>query len=75
MLRRYITSALLGIKSARLRSVLTVLGISMGIFLVVILLAIAKGAQHDIISRITDLGANTITVQSANKSISDRQAD
>lgn len=64
MLRKYLTSAIIGIRSARIRSVLTILGITMGIFMVVTLLAVGRGAQEDVVGRITDLGANIITVQS-----------
>jgi len=74
MLSKYATSALLGVRSARLRSVLTILGIAMGIFLVVTLLAVGKGAQHDVISRITDLGADVITVQSTNQNQTQSQS-
>ncbi len=46
----------------------------MGIFLVVTLLAVGKGAQHDVVSRITDLGADVITVQSTNQNLTSTQA-
>lgn len=74
MLRKYLTAAFLGVKSARLRSFLTVLGIAMGIFLVITILAVGEGTQKDVVSRITDLGANIITVQSVNQDLSQAQS-
>ena len=64
MLRKYVVSAYLGVKSARLRSVLTILGITMGIFMVITLLAVGRGAQDDVVKRVTDLGANIVAIQS-----------
>ena len=57
--------ALRALASNKLRSVLTMLGIVIGVGAVVALMAIGNGATSDITSRVQDIGSNVITVQSA----------
>ena len=52
-----------GISSNRMRSILTVLGIIMGIAAVIILLAIGQGAQIETQKQIQSLGSNLIYVR------------
>ncbi len=49
--------------AARLRAVLTMLGIIIGVGSIVALVAVAQGATSGITSRITSLGTNLLTVQ------------
>lgn len=54
--------ALLAMNAHRLRTFLTMLGIIIGIASVVSVVALGKGSQEQILSNISSLGTNTITV-------------
>lgn len=56
--------ALYSIQSNKLRSMLTMLGMIIGVASVIILLAAGKGAQSMILSQVQNLGSNIIFVQS-----------
>ena len=56
-------SAWVGVLSHKLRSFLTILGIVIGVGAVIALMSIGKGAQADIVSRISTLGSNLITIR------------
>ena len=56
--------ALSGIATGGLRSVLTVLGVAIGVASVVSLLAIGEGARQAVAAQYQSLGTNVITVQS-----------
>ncbi len=58
-------TALRALTSNKLRSVLTMLGIVIGVGAVVALMAIGNGATSDITTRVQDIGSNVITIQSA----------
>jgi len=54
--------ALGGIAANRLRSSLTVLGITIGVAAVIILVAVGRGSAVDVQKRIESLGTNTLTI-------------
>src|ERR1700678_1058688 len=51
-----------GIRTHRLRSGLTVLGILIGIAAVILTVGLGEGAQAQVSSEITDLGSNLLTI-------------
>ena len=51
-----------GVKSHKLRSSLTILGIVIGVASVIALMSIGRGAQASILSNIESLGSNLITI-------------
>lgn len=51
-----------GVTSHKLRSLLTILGIVIGVSAVIALMSIGKGAEADILSRIETLGANLVFI-------------
>jgi len=51
-----------GVTSHKLRSLLTILGIVIGVSAVIALMSIGKGAEQDILSRIETLGANLMMI-------------
>src|SRR5262249_15006982 len=51
-----------GIAANRLRSSLTVLGITVGVAAVIILVAVGRGSAVDVQKRIESLGTNTLTI-------------
>jgi len=59
-------SAIRGILSSKLRSILTLLGVLIGVAAVILLLAVGNGSAQQIDSLITQLGTNTLTVRSVN---------
>ena len=56
-------SALRGVTSNKLRSVLTLLGVLIGVASVILLMAVGNGSAAKIRAAITSLGTNTITVR------------
>jgi putative ABC transport system permease protein len=62
-----VRSALRALTANKLRSALTMLGIVIGVGSVVALLSVGTGAQASITSRISDIGANVITVYSGSR--------
>ncbi len=54
--------ALLSIKYNKMRSILTMLGIIIGVLSVIVLVSIGQGAGDQVTSRIKALGSNTLTV-------------
>ncbi|MGA3146573.1 MAG: ABC transporter permease [Acidimicrobiales bacterium] len=59
--------ALRGISSNWLRSLLTMLGVLIGVAAVIVLLAVGTGSSRAVESRIDQLGTNTLTVSSAGR--------
>ncbi|HEY2420891.1 MAG TPA: ABC transporter permease [Neobacillus sp.] len=57
-----IKMALRSIKSNKLRSILTMLGIIIGVSSVIILVSIAQGSAQNVTSQINNLGTNLITI-------------
>jgi putative ABC transport system permease protein len=57
-------TAWIGLMSHRLRTALTVLGITIGIASVIILIAVGKGSSDAVQESIDSLGSNTLTVSS-----------
>jgi putative ABC transport system permease protein len=55
-------SAWVGVVTHKLRSFLTILGIVIGVAAVIALMSIGKGATQDIMSRISTLGSDLITI-------------
>lgn len=66
MIWQNIKNALISIASAKLRSVLTVLGIVIGVFAVIVMIGIGDGVKNQVAGQITSLGSNTLTVTSGN---------
>lgn len=62
MIREVVRFALLGLAANRMRSLLTMLGIFIGVAAVVVLTAIGNGAGRAITDTINQFGANTVTV-------------
>ena len=58
-----LTTAWVGVATDKLRSILTILGIVIGVAAVISLMSIGKGAQADILSRIQSLGSDHITIR------------
>jgi len=58
-----LSSALRGITANKLRSVLTLLGVMIGVAAVILLLAVGNGSSQQINNLITQLGTNTLTVR------------
>jgi putative ABC transport system permease protein len=61
-LRETFRSALLGLSANLLRSLLTVLGILIGVAAVITLVAVGNGSSAQVQARIRSLGTNTLTV-------------
>ena len=57
-----ITSVWGGVSTHRLRSFLTMLGIVIGVGAVIVLMSIGKGTTQQILSQISNLGANTVFI-------------
>lgn len=66
-----IRSALDAIRSNKLRSGLTMLGIIIGVASVVMMVAIGKGAQAEVTSRLESMGTNLLIVQPGSPSQTD----
>jgi len=62
MFRRYVVASYLGIKSAGYRSVLTILGIAMGLFLIITLIAVGEGVRKQVTAEMTQLGPDVLSV-------------
>jgi putative ABC transport system permease protein len=56
-------SAMRGVTANKLRSVLTLLGVTIGVGSVILLLAVGNGSAQTVQSAITSLGTNTLTVR------------
>lgn len=63
--------AIESLKSNKLRSILTMLGIIMGVFSVITIVAIGSAAQAFMGAQFEKLGANVITVASSSKSLNE----
>ncbi len=50
------------LKANKLRSILTMLGIIIGVAAVILMMSIGQGAQQQVMSRINRLGTNTLTI-------------
>jgi putative ABC transport system permease protein len=59
--------ALRGIGANKLRSILTMLGILIGVAAVILLVAVGNGSARSVASRIESLGTNTLTVLSTSR--------
>jgi putative ABC transport system permease protein len=58
-------SALRGIASNKLRSILTLLGVMIGVASVILLLAVGNGSAQQVNNAISNLGTTTVTVRSS----------
>ena len=58
-------TAWIGLMSHRLRTALTVLGITIGIASVIVLIAVGKGSSDAVQESIDALGSNTLTVSAS----------
>ncbi|EKF74779.1 ABC transporter ATP-binding protein/permease [Alcanivorax hongdengensis A-11-3] len=61
--RESVVMALRSLRANWLRTLLTLLGIVIGVSAVVAMLAIGQGAKHDVVTRIGDMGTNLLTVR------------
>lgn len=60
-------TAIIGLKTNKSRSALTMLGIVIGIAAVIVLMSIVQGAQEQILKEFQSLGAKTIIIQAGKK--------
>ena len=67
-----VVMALRGISSNWLRSLLTMLGVLIGVAAVIVLLAVGTGSSEAVAKSINSLGTNTLTVFSGGQSTSQR---
>ncbi len=58
-----LSTAWVGVASHKLRSLLTILGIVIGVAAVITLMSLGRGAEKDILSRIESIGSNLITIR------------
>ena len=61
-------SALRGVTANKLRSILTMLGVLIGVGAVILLMAVGNGSAQRVNSLITSLGTNTLTIRSNGES-------
>jgi len=66
-LKEAFTMAMRAMVANKMRSLLTMLGIIIGIMSVVCVVALARGAQNQVLSFISSLGTNTITIMPGQK--------
>lgn len=64
MILQNIKMALISIKSAKLRSFLTMLGIIIGVFAVLVMIGIGDGVKSQVSGQVSSLGTNLLTVAS-----------
>ncbi|WP_349899685.1 ABC transporter permease [Parafrigoribacterium soli] len=64
-LAEMLLSALRGIASNKLRSILTLLGVMIGVASVILLLAVGNGSAQQVNNAISNLGTTTLTVRSS----------
>jgi len=64
MIWQNIKNAFISIKSAKLRSFLTVIGVVIGVFAVLVMIGVGDGVKKDISGEISSLGTNVLTVAS-----------
>ncbi len=64
MIFQNIKMALISIKSAKMRSFLTMLGIIIGVFAVLVMIGIGDGVKAQVSGEVSGLGANLLTVSS-----------
>ena len=64
-------SALRGVTANKLRSILTMLGVLIGVASVILLMAVGNGSAEKVRAAITSLGTNTLTVRSNGQSTTD----
>jgi putative ABC transport system permease protein len=60
-----LVSAFRGVTANKLRSILTLLGVMIGVASVILLLAVGNGSAQEVKNAISGLGANTITVRAS----------
>lgn len=61
--KHYFKTALTGLKTRKSRSLLTILGIVIGITAIILVMSVGKGAQELILNQIRGLGAKTIIIE------------
>jgi putative ABC transport system permease protein len=61
--REVLRIALAGVAANKLRSGLTILGMTIGVSAVIILVAVGNGSRNEVASRINALGSNVLLVQ------------
>jgi len=62
-IKDYITEAYISIKSNRTRSMLSILGVLIGVASVIAMLSLGSGAREDVKKRISSLGSNLLMVR------------
>jgi len=61
-LKKLITAAIKSILKSRMRSLLTALGIIIGVAAVIVMVSIGEGAQRQVETQIASLGSNLIII-------------
>ncbi len=69
MIRQYIHSALLSLRSNKLRSGLSMLGVVIGVSLLLCLVSLGQGVKNQVVGQINTLGSDLLYVVSAKKFI------
>lgn len=64
MIWQNIKNAIISIGSAKLRSFLTVLGVVIGVFAVIVMIGVGDGVKSEVSGQISSLGSNVLTVTS-----------
>ncbi len=64
MIWQNIKNAFISLKSAKLRSFLTVIGVVIGVFAVLVMVGVGDGVKNDIGGQISSLGTNVLTISS-----------
>ncbi len=64
MIWQNIKNAFLSIRSAKLRSALTAVGVMIGVFAVLVMVGVGDGVKAEIESQISNLGTNVLTITS-----------
>ncbi|MCU1528994.1 MAG: putative permease, partial [Frondihabitans sp.] len=68
-----VLSGLQGVLSNKLRSILTLLGVLIGVGAVILLLAVGNGSAQQVAASIDSLGTNTLTVRATGSTTSGPQ--
>lgn len=64
MIWQNIKNAIISIRSAKLRSVLTMMGVVIGVFAVLVMIAVGDGVKAQVGGQISSLGTNVLTITS-----------
>ena len=75
MIWQNIKNAFLSIRSAKLRSALTAVGVVIGVFAVLVMVGVGDGVKAEVESQISNLGTNVLTITSGKLAQSNTNGD